>query len=421
MAKRKREWTGLVRTGLVRTGLARTGLVRTGRHAAAAIAVAALVAPGSGLAASKEDRVFTIGNYPLEAREANAVAAKEKAISEGQQAALRTLLKRLVPVTAYKRLGQLKGVKAGELIESFAVRSERNSSTTYIASYDFVFSPEPVRRLLDKEGIPYLDRQAPQVTIVPAYRVTPELAKTLPASYSAAAGSDAWLYAWKALDLANTLTPASLQPLKPEVHADTVKAVAQGDVSMLRTLAQAYGTETVVLAVLEPEAGQKKITVTLAGRDAVQTLHLKRTYRLDYDLAYTAELAAVISLAILEGRWKAINVRGAPVNSAAAASWQPGVQPGGSAPIGGGAPGFAPTSGALSIAVTFQGMAEWQEISRQLAHTPEVAGLEVLGLSARRARVSLSYPGGAQNLALALAQQGLILENTREGWVLTRR
>ncbi len=380
------------------------------------LAMAAAGAHSPALAASKEDRVFTVGNYPLEARDQNAVAAKERAIAEGQQAAFRSLLKRLVPVTSYKRLGQLKGVKAGELIESFAVRSERNSSTAYIASYDFVFSPEPVRRLLDKEGIPYLDRQAPTVTIVPAYRVSPDVAKGLPPTFSPARGSDAWLYAWKALDLGNALAPGSLQPLKPDVHADTVRKLAEGDFGMLRTLAQSYGTETVVLAVLEPEAGQKKLNVVLVGRDAVQNLYLKRTYRLEGDLAYTAELAAVISLSILEGRWKAINVRGAP--APVASSWEPGAQP---PRLDGGAPIGQPGEGPLTIAVTFRGMEEWQAISRQLAHTPEIAGLEVLGLSARGARVSLNYPGGPQNLALALAQQGLILESTREGWLLTRR
>jgi hypothetical protein len=376
--------------------------------------VAASILPA--FSASKEDRIFTIGNYPVEARSSDAVAAKEKAIAEGQQAALRSLLKRLVPVTAYRRLATLKATKASDLVESFAVRSERNSSTEYIASYDFVFSPEPVRRLLDREGIPYLDRQAPVVTVVPAYRVSPESAARLPQTFANAAGSDAWLYAWKALDLANSLTPVSLQPLKRELHGDTVRLLTEGDLGQLRTLVQAYQSETIVLAVLEPEADPKKLKVVLVGRDAVQPLYLKRVYRLDgLDLSYTAELAAGISLAILEGRWKAINIRGSEETLPSRVSEAPQGLPSRFEH------GGAAEAGPLTIAVAFRGMEEWQQISRQLARTPEVAGLEVLGLSARRARVSLSYPGGAQSLALALAQQGLILESTRDGWVLTRR
>jgi len=394
--------------------------------ASAVLVVLAVLADAAPVRASDhEEKVFTIGNYPLEARAANAVAAKERAIADGQRAAFRSLLKRLVPVTAYKRLERLKDVKPGEYIDSFAVRSERNSTTTYIASYDFVFSPEPVRRLLDREGIPYLDRPAPTITIVPAYRVSPETAKRLPPTFSATAGSDAWLYAWKALDLGNSLTPASLQPLKPEVHDDTIRALAEGDLGMLRTLGQAYGTEAIVLAVLEPETDSKKLKVVLVGRDAVQNLYLKRVYRMDDgDLAYTAEFAAMISLAILEGRWKAINVRDYPAQQASAPA---NVGSGWNA--SGNAPGYEygsqdgpRTAGApLTIAVAFQGMSEWQEISRQLTQTPHVADLEVLGLSARGARVSLNYPGGAQNLAQALAQHGLVLESTGQGLRLTRQ
>jgi hypothetical protein len=404
--------------------------MRRGRLAAGIIAMlGSLVAHAPG-AAARDGGLFTIGNYPLQAEAGNAVAAKEKAIAEGQQAALRSLLKRLVPVTSYRQLDRLKGVKAGEYIESFAVRSERNSSTTYIASYDFVFGPESVRRLLDREGIPYLDRAAPTVTVVPVYRVSPEAAQTLPAHFSAKAGADAWLNAWKALDLGNSLTPVSLQPLKPEVHDDTVRALAQGDLGMLRTLGQAYGSETIVLAVLEPESGGKKLRVALTGRDAVQNLSLSRAYRLDGDdLAYTAELAAGISLSILEGRWKAINVRPAPAQAALSApqeanppAWGAAAAPAGYGGYGSGAAPAPATGGApVTMAIAFQGMAEWQEISRQLAHTPSVADLEVLGLSARRARVSLSYPGGAESLAQTLAPQGLALQNTAEGWLLTRR
>ena len=61
---------------------------------------------GAHRAATAAEEVFTVGNYPVEARADNAVAAKTKAMADGQQAAFRSLLKRLVPVTAYPRLRQ---------------------------------------------------------------------------------------------------------------------------------------------------------------------------------------------------------------------------------------------------------------------------------------------------------------------------
>jgi len=72
----------------------------------------------------------------------------------------------------------------------------------------------------------------------------------------------------------------------------------------------------------------------------------------------------------------------------------------------------------LLIAVEFRGMSEWQDISRRLSATPGVEELEVAGLSARGARVTLRYAEGAEALAKALAGQGLNLRAAGSSWVL---
>ncbi len=378
-------------------------MARRARRAVWPALVAVMAMPGVAGAAPAQDKVFVVGNYPVEARAADAVAAKEKAIADGQQAAFRSLLKRLVPVTAYRRLDNLRNTRAADLIEGFAVRSERNSSTEYIASYDFSFQPEGVRRLLEQAGIPFLDRQAEPLTLVPVYRA-PGTGAGAQEPFSEARGSDTWLYAWKALDLANTITPVSLKPAKAGGRADVVNAVAGGDVSATRAFASDYQAGAIVLALLEPDPGNNRVRVTLAGQDAAGPFKLARNYRLEgTDLTYTAELAAVISLAVIEGRWKATSARG-----------QAGI-------VGGGETAARGQAGALRIAVEFSGMSEWQVISRQLAQTPDVADLEVEGLSARGARLALRYPGGAERLADALAEHGLTLRAAGGGWVLSRR
>ena len=69
-------------------------------------------------------------------------------------------------------------------------------------------------------------------------------------------------------------------------------------------------------------------------------------------------------------------------------------------------PGAGAGDSDLLIAVEFRGMSEWQDISRKLAATPGVEELEVAGLSARGARVTLRYAEGAERLADALARAG---------------
>jgi len=173
-----------------------------------ALAFAAL-ATALVLPAQAADSVYTVGNYPIQAQADNAVAAKEKALAEGQQAAFRSLLKRLVPVTAYARGKRLDSVKAADLIEGVRVRAERNSSTEYIASFDFSFNAKSVRDLLRREGIPFTDDQAPKVTLVPVWRS----AAAQPPREEAA-----WTNVWKGLDLENSLTPIKLQPLSKSIR-----------------------------------------------------------------------------------------------------------------------------------------------------------------------------------------------------------
>lgn len=343
------------------------------------------------------DNVYTVANYPVEASAENAVTAKERALADGQQAAFRSLLKRLVPVTAFQRLQKLASVKGGDLIEGVRVRKERNSSTDYIASFDFSFQSKGVRDLLRREGIPFVDEQAPVVTLVAVWRSAP----AQPPREEAA-----WTNVWKGLDLENALTPIKLRPLGKQVTPEVVNAIANGDGNAMRALAAEYNSEYVVLALAEPDAVAGRLAVTLAGRDAVGGITLKRPYRIDTrDPGYASELAAVVALRTLEGRWKAIKSRGSFTPSATAG---PGTTTG-------------PGDTDLLIAVEFRGMAEWQDISRKLSATQGVQELDVAGLSARGARVTLRYADGAEQLADELARQGLNLRNSGGNWVLSLR
>src|SRR5204863_1476670 len=198
-----------------------------------------------------------------------------------QQAAFRSLLKRLVPVTAFPRVQKLASIKGADLIEGVRVRRERNSSTDYIASFDFSFQSKAVRDLLRREGIPFVDEQAPPVTLIPLWRAE---------ASAAPKGEAAWTNVWKGLDLEHALTPVKLQALKTQIAPDAVNALAEGDGTAIRTLVAAYGSELVLLAVADQDIAAKRLNVTLTGRDVVGAFMLRRAYRLDAaDPGYTSE------------------------------------------------------------------------------------------------------------------------------------
>jgi len=336
-------------------------------------------------ARAEGDEPYTVANYPVDAVAADAVTAKQKALAEGQQAAFRSLLKRLVPVTAYDQLSRLKSVKATEFLDGVVVRDERTSATQYVATLDFSFQPDAVRNLLTREGVPFTDEQAPQIVIVPVY-VPPQPGKgPEPASLSAPRGSQMWKEVWAGLDLKYALTPVKLADVKPELTGDVIQKLINGDGTALSTLKEIYGSSLVVLAVAQPDLAKQRLNVSLAGRDAVGAFVLNRSYRLCLDdVAYTGETAAVISLGIIEGRWKETKV--------ASTSQARG--------------GYGAGAEQVHLIVEFRNMQQWQQLYGWLSRLPGMEGMEVGGLTARSAELVAYYPGGDQALASVLAKQG---------------
>jgi hypothetical protein len=377
------------------------------------LALAILAAASAGAAAKPGvDRAYTIANYPVEARAKDAVAAKDKAIADGQKAAFRSLLKRIVPVTAYRDIERLGPVDPSTLIDGVAVRVERNSATEYIANLDFSFQAAEVRSLLTSQGIPFVDSQAPQTTLVMLVR-DPKAAAGPQGEFRAATGT--WATVWPTLDLQNSVSPIKIEPLRPEIGADVLRGLYEDATASMMTLAAAYGTDQVVIAIADAEADGGKVNVLLAGQDAAGPFALKRGYRLsEGDLAYTLELAAVVSQGILEGRWKAVNSGGAPLSQAPG---QTTTAPTAFSPDGYGAAGGGEE---VSFDAQYSGPREWDSMRRVLLEAPGIDDIRIGSESPGRTSVSLRYPGGGPALAQALAAYGLSLEDSGGLWIMRR-
>ncbi len=360
----------------------------------AVVATLAAVAVIASHAVAATDRVYTIGNYPVEATAKNAVAAKRMAINDGRAAAFRSLLKRIVPVTAYQRLKSVKALDPSPFIKSVAVKSERSSQTRYVASLDYTFLANAVRAELKRRAVPFVDNPAPPTVLVPIYRAPPNAAAST-AEMSARNGQSLWTGIWADLDLSNSVTPVRMRRPAKQLQADTVAQLRVGDFSGLRIVTGQYQNEQVLLAVAEPDLAAKRLSVVITGRDAVGAFRLVRRYRLDpADFAYALELAAVVSLGIVEGRWKAVK-----------------------APVTAGGYAAGPLQ-SVQIWVEFANLAEWRRHQQTLERLPGVEDLQTGGLSADGASVVLRYPGGGDQLRAALASQGVTLTPYNDTWIL---
>ena len=361
---------------------------------ARAVAAALIVCFGGGLSSAKAASPYTVGNYPVDANANDAVAAKTQGMLDAKKGAFRYLLKRLVAVDAYRNLPELPLPAIEDLLDDVSVRSEQNSPTEYVASLDFGFRANAVRQLLTKTGLPFLDKPAPVLTIIPAFAV-PEGNKSI----SLQAGQLAWRQAWTSLDLVHSLTPVKLAVAGPSSTNDTFLKLVAGDRSKLGVVQAESSADKLLLAIASPSADGNKLTVTLIGEDWAGPIDLRRTYTLYYrDLAYTSEFATVIALGVLEGRWKmSQGVSGAGAAAAAAADWAPA--------------GDTLAGAAQSVRFTaeFDSLQQWQQIRSRLGQLAGPENVQVGALSSRGAEVTMGFAGGPNALQQRLAAQGLTL------------
>lgn len=365
---------------------ARRGVMRAELWLAAGAAAGVALLASASWAAPKADRVFTIANYPVDAVAQNAVAAKEKAHADGQEAALASLFKRLLPVTAYNRLAELKSIRVGDVIDGVAIRSESNSPTRYIASLDISFQADAIRQALSRAGVPYVEQQAPPVVLVPVMREGNTL--------RSAGGT--WSQVWKGLDLDNTLTPLRIEPLQAGGEK-SVKGLLDGDATEAQQFTAAYKTTYVVAAIAEVDTVGKRLSVTIAGEDAAGPIQWTRAYRMDDgDVAYAMELASVVTQGVLEGRWKAAKIEadGGPMTSNAAFGTE------------------------VALEVEFASNDEWTDLRGRILDLPGVDDVRVGNVSNGTASMSLRYPGGGETLAAKLALEGLTLTPANGVWRL---
>ena len=369
---------------------------RHSRWRTAAVAVAVTLASpvfSPVLAASP----YTVASYPVDATSTDAVAAKAQGMADAKKGAFRYLLKRLVAVDAYRRLPDLPLPAIEGLLEDVSVRSEQNSPTEYVASLDFGFNAAAVRQLLVRQGLPFLDKPAAQLTVIPVYAVPPGAS-----SATLQTGQRAWRQAWTSLDLVHALTPIKMAVAGPSSTNDTFLKLLAGDRSKLGVVQAESSADKLLLAIASPSPDGAKFNVTLIGEDWTGPIDLRRTYRLYYnDVTYTSEFATVIALGVIEGRWKlSQGISGTAVETAsAAAGWAPSAN-------GSGGP-----LQAVRFTVEFTSLQQWQQMRARLGQLAGPENLQVGALSSRGAEVSLGFPGGPDALQQRLASEGMTLFN----------
>lgn len=323
--------------------------------------------------------LYTVEKVGVDATAADAVAAKEKAMRIAEERAARILLKRLTPF-ASDRVPQLKAALIEDMLDGVSVRSEQYSGTRYIASLDVAFRPDAVRQVLRSYGLRPNERQAADVKVLPL---------TLSADGIKAEGKEGWKQAWNGLDLAHSMAPAAILDLKPGMTGEQLTKILGGDADTFARLKDDYGADRLILAVASPVDKGKGFATRLFGTDAVGDIDLSRTDRVFRDNTRdAAKRAAMISLGVIEGRWKLM--QGADTETGAART---NAEP-------------------VSAVVEFSGLRQWQTIRARLSQMPGMRAVDIGTMTARSATVVFDYDGGRQRLSQELERQGFALTDS---------
>ena len=352
----------------------------------------------SSAPAPAADSLYVVAKVTVDATAKDAVAAKAKGMEEAERNALNVVLKRLMPLSAYAQLPDLSQQDVEELISSVSIRSEQNSATRYIASLDVSFNSEAVKQLLDSQNIAYSEARAEAISILPL---------VLDGASVKSEGAEGWQQAWEAVDLANSVTPATILKPRPDLTAETVKSVLGGDAQAFALMQAGYSYAPLVIAVGGVEGG--KFVTRLVGADSVGPINYGHSDDIGGGNAKDAARgAAAVAFGIIENRWKVTQDQ-TPVPTEV--KTQGGTEQ--AAPAG-----KAEVPRNVEAMVEFTGLKNWQEIRARLMQVAGIQGLEVNALSARAASITFDYAGSLGKLQTELTQSGFALDEKDGTFVL---
>ncbi len=365
----------------------------------ALLAGAALVA-----GAQAADSLYEVAKISVDITAKDAVAARDQGMAEAQMRAVKTVLQRLLPLSAQDQLPEFSPEDVEGLVNGVSIRSEQNSTTRYIATLDVSINEPGIKKLLQDQAIPYSEARAASISILPL---------VIAGGSVTSEGGEGWRQAFEQLDLAHSATPATILRARSGLSLDTVKAVLAGDAQALASMQAEYGYGPLVLAVGETANGE--FVTRLAGTDSVGAINFGRSDKLSADSRTVAREAAAIAFGIIENRWK---VSQAPEAPATAVKYEEGA--GAPAPEQDAAPkGEVPRN--VVAQVEFSSLKDWQDIRGRLMNVAGIEALEVNTLSARAALVTFDYAGSLGHLQQVLGQNGFEFGDREGTFVLRSR
>src|SRR6185437_1267032 len=121
-------------------------LKRWSRIAGVALPLLAMPALAGGVRAA--DSLYEVAKISVDVTAKDAVAARDQGMAEAQMRAVKTVLQRLLPLSAQDQIPEFTPEDVEGLVNGVSIRSEQNSTTRYIATLDVSVNEPAIKKLL---------------------------------------------------------------------------------------------------------------------------------------------------------------------------------------------------------------------------------------------------------------------------------
>jgi len=339
--------------------------------------------------------VFTVADVEVDATADTAAAARDRALAEGQKAALGRLFDRVVLATDRNKLPEFNAGAIAELVRDFEVTREKRSSVRYLAVLRVRFKADGIRAMLRSHDIGFAETRSRPVLVLPVFEVA--------GAYSLWGEPNPWRDAWLALPPSDGLVPL-VRPaggIRNAVLIGAEQAVRGAD-DRLAAIARHYAAADVLVAVAgfrmgavgeEGQAAQQFLQVTLSrmGTALTEQTHLE-SFALRPGESRESAIGRAVSVIAsqIQEDWKRDNRLRFGVGKE------------------------------LTVIVPLTSLADWLAIKRRLAGVALIQRSDLVYLSRKLARLRINYIGDEEQLTLALVQNDIILERGPVSWILRR-
>jgi hypothetical protein len=337
-----------------------------------------------GQAASGD--VFAVRGIKVDVTAASTSEARDKALVMGEGQAFREILERLTLRKDHYRLPSFGPSEITSYVLDFEVAAEKASSVRYLATLNYGFKADEIRRLLTDREIPFAETTSKPVLVLPVYQ---------------AAGSlllwddpNPWRMAWSQRDNKYSLVPAILPKGNlADIAAIGPEQAVAGDGQRLSAIAARYsaGDTVVAHATMKMDRGRPdlEVYVTRYGTAAQEQTVVKSFASGNQEsLEDLLSRAAIELTSQIEDNWKRDNL----------------LQFGSQAVV--------------AVKIRIKSLKDWLVIRNRLAGVAVIRRSDLVILSLDEVRVNLHYIGEPEQLALTLEQADLVINREGDGWVL---